>query len=72
VAQYCSAFYTQYNEWENDRGKPAFVLGLWARLHPQGSHPGLSEEDDCTFRLQVTLITARLFLRRLDQRISAP
>lgn len=61
----------QYNEWENDRGKPAFVLGLWARLHPQGSHPGLSEEDDCTFRLQVTLITARLFLRRLDQRISA-
>lgn len=60
----------QYNEWENDRGKPAFVLGLWARLHPQGSHPGLSEEDDCTFRLQVTLITARLFLRRLDQRIS--
>ena len=61
----------QYNEWENDRGKPSFVLGLWARLHPQGSHPGLSEEDDCTFRLQVTLITARLFLRRLDQRISA-
>ena len=61
----------QYNEWENDRGKPAFVLGLWARLHPQGSHPGLSEEDDCTFRLQVTLITARLFLRRLDQRNSA-
>lgn len=61
----------RYNEWENDRGKPAFVLGLWARLHPQGSHPGLSEEDDCTFRLQVTLITARLFLRRLDQRISA-
>jgi hypothetical protein len=62
---------TQYNEWENDRGKPSFVLGLWARLHPQGSHPGLSEEDDCTFRLQVALITARLFLRRLDQRISA-
>lgn len=58
----------QYNEWENDRGKPAFVLGLWARLHPEGSHPGLSEEDDCTFRLQITLITARLFLRRFDQR----
>ena len=65
-------FLTQYNEWVNDRGRPAFVLGLWARLHPQGSHPGLSEEDDCTFRLQVTLITARLFLRRLDQRASAP
>lgn len=63
-------FLAQYNEWVNDRGRPAFVPGLWARLHPEGSHPGLSEEDDCTFRLQVTLITARLFLRRFDQRIS--
>ena len=63
-------FMTQYNEWVNDRGRPAFVLGLWARLHPEGSHPGLSDEDDCTFRLQITLVTARLFLRRLDQRKS--
>lgn len=58
----------EYNEWENDRGRPAFILGLWARLHPQGSHPGLSDEDDAAFRLQVTLITARLFLRRFDER----
>ena len=61
-------FLTQYNEWKSDRGRPAFVLGLWARLHPEGSHPGLSEEDDCAFRLQITLITARLFLRRFDHR----
>lgn len=63
-------FLPQYNEWVNDRGRPAYVLGLWARLHPEGSHPGLSEEDDCTFRLQITLVTARLFLRRFDHRKS--
>lgn len=62
--------YHEYNEWENDRGKPAFVLGLWARLHPHGSHPGLSDEDDCAFRFQIILITARVFLRRFDKRVS--
>lgn len=29
---------------------------------------GLSEEEDATFRLQISLVTARLFLRRYDQR----
>ena len=62
--------YHEYNEWENDRGKPAYVLGLWARLHPHGSHPGLSDEDDCSFRFQIILITARVFLRRFDKRVS--
>lgn len=47
--------------------EPIYVQNLMKRMHPQGSHPGLSEEDDCTFRLQVTLITARLFIRRFDQ-----
>lgn len=58
----------EYNEWENDRGRPAFILGLWARLHTHGSHPGLSDEGDATFRLQITLITARLLMRRFDER----
>lgn len=62
--------YHEYNEWENDRGKPAYVLGLWARLHPHGSHPGLSDEDDCAFRFQIILITTRVFLRRFDKRVS--
>jgi hypothetical protein len=62
----------EYNEWENDRGKPSFVLGLWARLHPHGSHPGLSDEEDCAFRFQIILITTRLFLRRFDKRMSTP
>jgi len=54
-------------EWSND-GKN-FVNGLFKRLHPQGNHPGLSDEEDCTFRLHIVLIVARLFLRRLDGRI---
>ncbi|SRR5229473_1223751 len=54
-------------EWSDD-GKN-FVNGLFKRLHPQGSHPGLSDEEDCTFRLYIILVVARLFLRRLDGRI---
>lgn len=54
------------NEWSDD-GKN-FVNGVLKRLHSQGSHPGLSDEEDCTFRLHLTLLVARLFLRRLDAR----
>jgi hypothetical protein len=56
----------ELNEWSDD-GKN-FVNGVFKRLHPQGSHPGLSDEEDCTFRLHLTLLVARLFLRRLDGR----
>ena len=52
------------NEWSDD-GKN-FVNGTFKRLHPQGSHPGLSDQEDSTFRLHLVLLTARLFLRRLD------
>ncbi len=59
-----------YNEWNANNQKPQYVQGLLSRMHPHGGHPGLSEEEDATFRLQITLITARLFLRRFHQRIS--
>jgi hypothetical protein len=53
------------NEWDDDgRG---FINGLVKRLHPQGAHPGLSDNDDCTFRLHVVLLTAALLVRRFDQ-----
>lgn len=55
-----------YNEWDSQ--KTQYVQALMNRLHPHGGHPGLSEEEDATFRLQITLVTARLFLRRFDQR----
>tara|TARA_R110002020_G_scaffold25225_6_gene82119 strand:+ start:3111 stop:3956 length:846 start_codon:yes stop_codon:yes gene_type:complete len=58
---------SEYNEWNLNTQKPQYVQGLMSRMHPHGGHPGLSEEEDATFRLQVNLITARLFLRRLDQ-----
>lgn len=64
--------YAEYNEWHSQDQKPQFIKGLWARLHPQGSHPGLSEEDDCTFRIQVVSITLRVLLRRLDVRGTTP
>lgn len=57
-----------YNEWNANNQKPQYVQGLMSRMHPHGGHPGLSEEEDATFRLQITLITARLFLRRFSQR----
>jgi hypothetical protein len=57
-----------YNEWNANNQKPQYVQGLMSRMHPHGGHPGLSEEEDATFRLQITLITARLFLRRFHQR----
>lgn len=55
---------SRYNE-------PKYVQGLMTRMHTEGPHPGLSGEDDCTFRLQMTLINARLFLRRFDQEFSS-
>jgi hypothetical protein len=57
-----------YNEWNTNNQKPQYVQGLMSRMHPHGGHPGLSEEEDATFRLQITLVTARLFLRRFDNR----
>lgn len=39
------------NEWTND-GK-SYVNGLFKMLHTEGAHPGLSDEDHCTFRLHL-------------------
>jgi hypothetical protein len=55
---------TDLNEWSND-GKN-FMNGLFKRLHPHGSHPGLSDEKDSTFRLHIVLLTARLLLDRWE------
>lgn len=59
------------NEWEiGDKG--GFVQGLLRRLHPQGSHPGLSDEEDSTFRLHLMILTASYYLKRLDSRTGKP
>ena len=46
-----------------------FIEAFYRRLHPHGSHPGLSDEDDSTFRLHLVLLVARLLLRRLRQMV---
>jgi hypothetical protein len=55
------------NEWDG-QGK-GFLEAFFRRLHPQGSHPGLSDDDDSTFRLHTALVVARLLLRRLAARL---
>jgi hypothetical protein len=57
-------FSRDLNEWD-DKGL-GFVNGLAKRLHPQGSHPGLSDQDASTFRPHIVLLTARLFMVRFD------
>lgn len=59
------------NEWEKS-GNGGFLPGLWKRLHPQGSHPGLSDEEDSTFRLHLVILTAFYYLKRLDNRMRNP
>lgn len=55
------------NEWViGDKG--GFIQGFIKRLHPKGSHPGLSDEEDSTFRLHLVLLVARHLLRRLEKR----
>ena len=57
-------FSKEYNEFlHNGTG---FVEGFWKRLHPEGSHPGLSEHDDSTFRLHLVLLVLHYFAERLD------
>jgi hypothetical protein len=52
------------NEW-HDNGL-GFINGLVKRLHPQGAHPGLSDEKDSVFRLHIVLLAARQILFRFD------
>jgi hypothetical protein len=61
-------FSKEYNEFlHNGTG---FVEGFWKRLHPEGSHPGLSESADSTFRLHLVLLVLHYFAERLDNRLA--
>jgi hypothetical protein len=52
------------NEW--DPAGNGFLQGFWRRLHPQGPHPGLSDKDDCTLRLQLVILVGHHFVKRFD------
>jgi hypothetical protein len=55
------------NEYNLNDKKASYLEGFWARLNPAGSHPGLSNEEDCTFRYHTTIVVARLLLARLKE-----
>ena len=55
------------NEWSGQG--TGFIEAFYRRLHPQGAHPGLSDEEDSTFRLHLVLLAARSLLRRLENRL---
>jgi len=57
----------ELNEWTGQG--TGFIEGFFRRLHPQGAHPGLSDEEDSTFRLHLILLTSRTLLRRLAERL---
>ena len=45
-----------------------YINGLWKRLHPTGSHPGLSDEEDSTFRYHTLMVFTRYLLSRMENR----
>lgn len=51
---------------ESSQDGKNFINGVFKRLHSEGSHPGLSDDDDSTFRLHLTLVVARHYLRRAN------
>lgn len=58
-------FKVDLNEVEHAKCDKPYVEGLWKRLHPTGTHPGLSDEDDCSFRYHTTIVFAHYILKRL-------
>lgn len=58
-------FQESLNEWKKGGGS-SFVDGLIRRLHPEGSHPGLSDEVDSTFRLHLIILFGSYLLERFD------
>ena len=60
-------FKTELNEWTDD--SKGYIQGFWKRLHPEGSHPGLLEKDDCTFRLHIVIVTMHYFAKRFSVQI---
>ncbi|ULC59671.1 hypothetical protein MBM09_01535 [Flaviramulus sp. BrNp1-15] len=62
-------FKKSLNEIESNKCNKPFVEGLWKRLHPEGNHPGLSDEEDSTFRYHLVIVFSHYLLKRLKKRL---
>lgn len=60
-------FKKSLNEIDDKNTAYGFIKGLWKMLHPEGSHPGLSDEGDSTFRYHLILVTTTYYLKRLEE-----
>lgn len=56
------------NEVEGNNCNKPFIEGFWKRLHPEGTHPGLSDGEDSTFRYHIVIVVAHYLLNRLESR----
>ena len=56
----------ELNEVSSNRRTNSFIDGFWNRLHPEGNHPGLSSEEDSTFRYHISIVMGRYLLDRLN------
>jgi len=64
LAQKAPPFFLQeLNEWDGQGH--GFIEAFFRRLHPQGAHPGLSDDEDSTFRYHLVLLVSRQLLRRV-------
>lgn len=61
-------FSEDLNEVASPNCNKPFINGLWKRLHPTGSHPGLSDEEDSTFRYHTLIVFSRYILKRVELR----
>jgi hypothetical protein len=47
------------------------IRRIMKRLQPEGSHPGLSDQRDSTFRLHLVLLTAHFLMTRFNDLMKA-
>lgn len=47
-----------------EKGEYEYVIGLWRMSHKNGSHPGLSNDEEALFRLYAIVSLLRFLVHR--------
>lgn len=50
------------NEWKEE--SKGYFNAFWARLHPEGSHPGLPDIEEVLYRFQLVILNCLLIIKR--------